>query len=271
MSVMPQHWKVALLRQMLGALSLMAIFAAADYQVQHSGRHHVQVAAGMMSEVWSTGGHKIQAITLVGGRILDDVRVLDIAKIDRGEPLTTAALAEIQTRLEEDPWIEMAMVRRIGRQAIEIQIREHSPQALWAVQGKVYVVNGEVGVLSEVDEVDLARRGEQRLPLVTGRGAEHEWPGLRRLIEVYPQIRDAVTRYEFVGDRRWNLTLKTGAVIKMPENVGPEVLGNALHAIQAMAERSVLMATAGAVIDLRVPGRAYISGIAPIPPTSEES
>ena len=55
------------------------------------------------------------------------------------------------------------------------------------------------------------------LPMFVGRGAETRAKDLLAVIERYPDIRDNLRASILVAERRWNLRLKNGIDIKLPE------------------------------------------------------
>ena len=55
------------------------------------------------------------------------------------------------------------------------------------------------------------------LPLVVGRGAETRAKDFLELLDRFPAIRDQVLASILVGERRWNLRLRNGLDIRLPE------------------------------------------------------
>ena len=55
------------------------------------------------------------------------------------------------------------------------------------------------------------------LPLVVGRGAETRAKDFLALLDRFPAIRDQVRASILVGERRWNLRLKNGLDVRLPE------------------------------------------------------
>ena len=60
--------------------------------------------------------------------------------------------------------------------------------------------------------------------LISGPGAQAAGRGARRtLLDAAPALRPQVVAAEWVGNRRWNLTFKTGQVLALPQ--GDERVG----------------------------------------------
>ena len=89
------------------------------------------------------------------------------------------------------------------------------------------------------------------LPLVVGAGAEKAANDFLAITDRFPSIRDQVKAYVLVAERRWNLRLKNGIDIRLPE-IEPE---RALEMLAALDRDKKLLSRDIAVIDLRFPDR----------------
>jgi cell division protein FtsQ len=93
-----------------------------------------------------------------------------------------------------------------------------------------------------------------RLPLVVGRGAETRAKDFLALLDRYPELREAVRASVFVGERRWNLRLKNGIDVRLPESdVAP-----ALARLVALDREKNLITRDIVAIDLRLPDRVTV-------------
>ena len=96
---------------------------------------------------------------------------------------------------------------------LQIGIKEREPFALWQKDGRVAVIADDGTVL----EVLRSARADA-LPLVVGRGAETRAKDFLALLDRYPEIRAQVRASILVGERRWNLRLKNGLDVRLPED-----------------------------------------------------
>jgi cell division protein FtsQ len=53
--------------------------------------------------------------------------------------------------------------------------------------------------------------------LISGPGAQAQVEALSSLLDAAPALRPQVAQAEWVGNRRWNLTYKTGQVLALPQ------------------------------------------------------
>ncbi len=63
-----------------------------------------------------------------------------------------------------------------------------------------------------------------QLPLVVGRGAETKAKDFLALLDRFPAIRSEVRASILIGERRWNLRLRNGLDIRLPEAGTAEAL-----------------------------------------------
>jgi cell division protein FtsQ len=92
------------------------------------------------------------------------------------------------------------------------------------------------------------------LPLVVGGGAQARAKEFLALLEPYPTLRDFVRAAVLVGERRWNLRLKNGIDVELPESGA----ATALAQLVALDREKNLITRDIAVIDLRLPDRVTV-------------
>jgi cell division protein FtsQ len=120
---------------------------------------------------------------------------------------------------------------------------------LWQQDGRISVIADDGAVL----EPYLSRRFIS-LPLVVGKGAETHARDFLALLGHYPQVRSTTKAAIFVGERRWNLRLKEGLDIRLPEND----VGNALAALSKLDKEDRLFSRDIVAVDMRLPDRLTV-------------
>jgi len=156
---------------------------------------------------------------------------------------------QVKARVEGLDWVAATRVRRLWPSTIEVEIERRKEYALWEEEGQVSVIdaNGE-RLLAEraVDHPDL--------PRVVGAGAGPAAEPLLIALENLPEVRARLVQLVRVGGRRWNLELRSGATVALPEQGAPEALTRleALHAEYALLDRPL------AQLDMRTPGRLAV-------------
>jgi cell division protein FtsQ len=79
---------------------------------------------------------------------------------------------------------------------------------------------------------------------------------LSQLLEAAPALHPQVREAEWIGNRRWNLTFKTGQVLALPE--GEQASAKALMAFARLDGTNRLLGGKVAAFDMRAPDRIYL-------------
>ena len=99
-----------------------------------------------------------------------------------------------------------------------------------------------------------SREHFSNLPLITGEGAENAASQATAIFKAFHRNLDQVRGLVFVGQRRWNIILKSGQVIMLPEN-DPE---QAIQKILILDKAEQILARQIAVFDFRLPSRVTL-------------
>lgn len=249
----------------------LALFGAAGWQAFRDGVL-VEAAAAVEARFLaaSAGAGFALAEVLVEGRTeTERVAVLRALGVARGDPIFGIDLEVSKARLEQLPWVSGAAVERRLPDVLYIRLSERQPMAIWQHERRFTVIDREGRPLA--DATELARRGNERiatLPQVVGANAPQHVPRLLAALEAVPTLLPRMAAAVWVGDRRWDLKLDNGVMVKLPEDGMPEALRRLAEIEQ---ERRVLDRDIVAV-DLRQPGRMVLqtSATAVIPGLEEQ-
>lgn len=187
---------------------------------------------------------------LVEGRVnagREELRAL--LDVEKGQSIFEPDLETLQSKLESLSWVKSATVERHLPDTIAVRLQEREPIALWQRNSKVSVIDAEGTILSN-ERLDKFKT----LPLLVGDQAPEEAQKLIPIINADPNLRDRVESAKWIGGRRWDLYLKNGVSIKLPED-------NIDIAFQRLAEaqkEAQLMDRKVESIDLRDPNRIIV-------------
>jgi cell division protein FtsQ len=194
-------------------------------------------------------GFRITSIAIAGQNELTREEILSTAGVTGRTSLLFLDAADARARLKAYPWIAEATVLKLYPGRLHIAISERQAFALWQKDGKVSVIAADGTVL----EPYVARRYAQ-LPLVVGAGAEYGARDFLAQIDQFPLLRDQMRAAVLVAERRWNLRLKSGLDIRLPET-GIE---GALATLTRLDRDNNLLSRDLAAIDLRLPDRVTV-------------
>jgi cell division protein FtsQ len=197
----------------------------------------------------NTAGFRIVSLSLTGNRHVSREEALAISGVTGRTSLLFLDVERTRERLKSNPWIADATVLKLFPGELQIGITERAPFALWQKEGRVFVIAKDGTVLEPYVSPNLVQ-----LPLVVGRGAESRAREFLTLIDRHPDIRDQVRASILVGERRWNLKLRNGLDVRLPE----AEVASALERLVALDREVKLISRDIAAIDLRLPDRVTV-------------
>lgn len=251
-------WMIRLRRSALAAVALCALGGLA-YAGWHSGvgARIAAWTAGKTIQISEMAGFRVNEILVTGRVRTPQEEILSRLEIRQGMPVFAVDVAAAQEQLRAIPWIESVQVARRLPGSIVVRIEERTPAALWQHKKKMSVIDAKGNVLTADALGDYAD-----LPLVVGEGAQEVVRELQGFLAAEPVLAAELEAAVRVGQRRWDLRLKNGVTVRLPE----ENAELALRRLDALARQGGIFDKNVTVIDLRLDGRVVVDG----PATPEE-
>ncbi|WJR77001.1 cell division protein FtsQ/DivIB [Bradyrhizobium sp. NP1] len=197
----------------------------------------------------NSAGFRITSVAINGRRQLSQDEVLAVGGVTGRSSLLFLDAIAVRDRLKSNPWIADATVLKFYPGQLQIDIVERTAFALWQCDGKLSVIAEDGAVL----EPYLSQRFVS-LPLVVGNGAGTRAKDFLALLSRYPQVKSVTRAAILVGERRWNLRLKDGLDVRLPEND----VGNALAELSRLDKEDKLFSRDIVAIDMRLPDRLTV-------------
>jgi cell division protein FtsQ len=252
----PPHRLIGLLERYLPhragvAATVLILLGSAGFGIVKGG--HLEQLTSALSDtrnaIANSAGFRITTVVINGRKQLSHDEVLGVGGVNGRSSLLFLDAATVRDKLKANPWIAEATVLKLYPGQLQIDIAERSAFALWQQDGRLSVISDDGAVL----EPYVSRRF-LLLPLVVGKGAETRARDFLALLARYPQVRSATKAAVFVGERRWNLRLKDGLDIRLPEND----VGNALASLSKLDKEDRLFSRDIVAIDMRLPDRLTV-------------
>lgn len=170
--------------------------------------------------------------------------------VAEGDPILGFSVEAARTRIETLTWVEQATVERRLPDTVVVALKERSPFAIWQNK-KTYVLIDRAGQIVANQDVALFK---DKLPMVVGPGAPLGANSLITTLDKYPALAARILASVRVGERRWDLHLKNGIEVMLPEGHEAEALDRLmrLHQEHALMDRPLT------AIDLRLPDRLVV-------------
>ena len=230
------------------ALTVLILLGSAGLGIVKGG--HLDELTATLSDtrnaLANSAGFRITTVAINGRKQLSQDEVLAIGGVNGRSSLLFLDAATVRDKLKANPWIADATILKFYPGQLQIDIVERTAFALWQQDGRLSVISEDGAVL----EPFVARRFVS-LPLVVGKGADSKARDFLALLDRYPQVRSVTKAAIFVGERRWNLRLKDGLDIRLPEND----VGNALAMLSKLDKDEKLFSRDITAVDMRLPDR----------------
>jgi cell division protein FtsQ len=214
---------------------------------------HVEAVLGELGDardaIANAVGFRITSIALAGGKHLTREEILTTAGVTGRSSLLFLDASTARERLRANPWIAEATVLKLYPGRLHIKITEREAFALWQKDGKVAVISRD-GIVLE----PFVSRRFLKLPMVVGVGADVKGKDFLAIVDGYPAVRDQMQAAVLVADRRWNLRLKNGINVRLPEHN----IEAALTSLVELDRDKKLLSRDIDIVDLRLPDRVTV-------------
>lgn len=195
-------------------------------------------------------GLRLQDVIVEGRHNLPAETIKAAVGAEPGDPLLSVDLAELREELQKNPWVKNVSVRRALPDRLVITLIERQPLAIWLD------APGMPGIV-DADGVVLTQTGfENYGPMlaVTGKDSEKQAAKLIALLQGQPDVAVRIKKAEFISQRRWDLVIDGGTVVKLPEADA----GYALARLSKAQNETKIMDQSLKSIDLRQSDRIIL-------------
>lgn len=194
-------------------------------------------------------GFVIENLIIQGEENIPPKDIISALKADKGDSLFAVNIEDAQKTLENNPWVQAAIVERRLPNTIYIVVVERKPIAIWQYNQQLYLIDEEGKRISD-QEISKFKG----LLHVVGLDANIYASSLIKSLDKSPSIAKMVVSGVRYGQRRWDLNLQQGITIKMPE----KDFDQAYDYLNSLDKAGKLFDQNHAVLDLRDASRYYL-------------
>lgn len=209
------------------------------------------LAHQQLGTIASNAGFTVRRVTVTGVERMNELKVYERALAQRAQPMPFVDVEAVRQDLRQLSWVKDARVSRQLPDTLVIDVVERVPHAVLRKPDRLVLIDDE-GVELE----PISKANAKGMLLVEGPGAARQIPALGKLIDSAPALRPQVASAEWIGNRRWNLTFKTGQIIALPQ--GEDKSSGALIAFARLDGQNRLIGGKVARFDMRVPDRVIM-------------
>ena len=228
------------------AIIFAAVLAAAWMLASISGA--TAMAGAQAARVAADAGFRVRHVRVTGTARMNELAVYERALAQKDQPMPLLDLAALRAELLALPWVADARVSRQLPDTLRIDIVERKEHAVLARPDRLVLIDAQGNVLEPISPA----KAKSKL-VISGPGAQRMVGELDGLLDAAPALKPQVAAAEWVGNRRWNLTFKTGQLLALPEG---DRAPAALVRFARLDGANRLLGGRVAAVDMRVEGQA---------------
>ncbi|QNT77434.1 cell division protein FtsQ/DivIB [Entomobacter blattae] len=196
----------------------------------------------------------VSNISIHGNTLTSDDEILQAANIHKGDSILKISVEGVRKKIDTLPFIDHSVVERHLPGSIIITVIERSPYAVWQHDRHFMLIDRSGKIVADKGMTGKDAQAYMRLPLVVGNDANTAAADLIDTLANFPEIKDRVVAAIRIGERRWNLQLRDGTTIYLPEAEEQA----ALKRLTDFQNTIKLLDRPVSVIDMRLPDRLII-------------
>lgn len=209
------------------------------------------LAQAQVARIAADAGFEVRHVRVTGTSRMDEQQVYARALATRNQAMPDVDVAKLREELKALPWVKDARVSIQLPHTLAIDIVEREPHAVLEKADRLMLIDATGEELEPINADKT--KGLLRL---AGPGAGKQAQGLEQLLAAAPALAPQVEAAEWVGNRRWNLTFRTGQLLALPE--GADAAASALVKFARLDGQNRLLGGKVLAFDMRTPPRLYM-------------
>lgn len=245
---LPRLWR----RIKISLYSLAAIAGVASFGMALADRD--QLTDDILA-ITARAGLTLEQIQVRGRAHTPQDKLVTALGLTVGQPILGIDLVAIHDRIRHIGWVEQATVERRLPGTIHVTIRERVPVALLQTDSDHQLIDQSGTIITGADPREFSH-----LRVVAGDGAANNAAQILAILKTEPELFAEVWAVSFRAKRRWDVHLKNGIDVRLPET-DPISAWSRL----AILDRAKQITNRDlAVIDLRVPHQLVVEPNIPV-------
>lgn len=232
----------------LRTVSLRSVCVFASLAAAAGALYGTSAGSSFRNSVMSKVGFTADSLVLNGNELVDRQGVeFALAEQMHGSMFSFNSNAARENLLK-NPWLKQASVHKVYPDTIVVDIVEREPFAFWTASDVVTLIARDGVVLGQASSEHM------RLPQVVGKGANVSASEFVSVITKFPAISDRASAFVRVADRRWDVVLRNGPKVLLPESNWKGALAklDRLQTTKGILDRELVL------VDLRLPDRLVL-------------
>ncbi len=212
----------------------------------------------VVANLSATMGFTVRQVLVEGIEELSEVEIvslLDIGgDIGSSNSLFSFDIESARRDLQKLAWVKQAVVAKSYPNRLIITIAERQPFAIWQNDDVLTLVERDGRAIIAIDK-QRVDESFSHLPLLVGDGANIDGAQILYLTGKYAALEGRIKAYARIADRRWDLHLDNGMIVRLPDNDTVAALGQ----LARLDGQHNLLTLDLKVVDLRLPDRLVVA------------
>ena len=206
-------------RKLFFSITLISIviISWSFYQKIFSLGFLIESKNNLLNKVSFNDDLKLKEIHVIGRNNLKTKLLLDTINVYYGTPILSLDLINIQEKIYNLGWIKNVVVERRLPNTLLVKIEEYEPLALLQKNNDHFVISPSGNIIIRSNGLF------NYLPVVKGEDAELHAAKTLNILSSEPSLFHQVWAISFISKRRWDVHLRSGVKIKLPEKNTEEV------------------------------------------------
>lgn len=219
-----------------------------NYQITKKAQHYLNLDLGAFEKIKISGNKKTSSeeIDKIVREVLQKYPQGINAKTDSNyQNLVQDVIVAIRANL---PWVKDVTLSRSIPDILNVRVSEYEPFAIWQEGEKKYIIDRDG---NKIDYQEL--EGLEKMVVLSGQGANINARSLFNIFAIDSVLSQQVYSATWVGNRRWDIRLDNGLLIKLPENNIAGAWNNLIKIYNLPGSLDGIK-----VIDLRIAEKVYL-------------
>lgn len=191
---------------------------------------------------------KLKDIHVIGRENISRSTLLKKLELNNETSITNINISTLKENVLSIGWVKDVIIERRMPHSLIIKIEEYKPFALLQIKDKHIIIN------SQGKEIAINNGDFNYLPVINGADSEKHAAKMLNILSSEPNLFHQVWAISYISKRRWNVSLRSGVKIKLPEKNPSEAWAklSEIDRIESLLSREI------DVIDLRKDGYIII-------------
>ncbi len=176
-----------------------------------------------------------------------------LINIKSGDPMLSQSTSDIFKNIKENNWVKDLVVHKGFPNTVYISVSYKNAVAIHQESSQFTLIDSD-GV--EIEHIDTKKKSKYKLPILTGEGSKENIGEILATLYKYPTIKSKLNALSYIRQRRWDIIIGGGIIVKLPE----DRIVSALNSLEILLKQPNFNKNTVKIIDMRIKDKVIFSG-----------